>query len=63
MKSKTCRLNEGFRVAFERNGVQAAEMVIAAGDKEGGPDNRHSGADQWLFVAGGAMSLAAVVVS
>jgi hypothetical protein len=28
-------------------------MTLAAGDPEGGPDNRHRGADQWLFVAGG----------
>ena len=53
MKSKTCKLSEGFRVAFDRRGVQAAEMVIAPGDKEGGPDNRHQGADQWLFVVEG----------
>ncbi len=28
-------------------------MVIAPGEKEGGPDNRHQGADQWLFVIEG----------
>ena len=28
-------------------------MVIAPGDCEGGPDNRHRGADQWLFVVSG----------
>lgn len=28
-------------------------MVIAPGDGEGGPDNRHRGADQWLFVVSG----------
>jgi len=28
-------------------------MVIAPGDCEGGPDNRHRGADQWLFVLAG----------
>lgn len=27
MKSKTCKLTEGFRIAFEHRGVQAAEMV------------------------------------
>jgi quercetin dioxygenase-like cupin family protein len=53
MKSKNCKLTEGFRVAFEHGGVQAAEMVIAPGDKEGGPRNRHPGADQWLFVVAG----------
>ena len=28
-------------------------MVIEPGDCEGGPDNRHRGADQWLFVVSG----------
>ena len=32
---------------------QAASMVIPPGDCEGGPDNRHRGADQWLFVVSG----------
>jgi mannose-6-phosphate isomerase-like protein (cupin superfamily) len=32
---------------------QAATMVIAPGDGEGGPDNRHRGADQWLYVLAG----------
>ena len=29
-------------------------MTIAPGDSEGGPDNRHRGADQWLFVEAGS---------
>ena len=29
-------------------------MVIAPGGKEGGSDNRHRGADQWLFVVDGS---------
>jgi mannose-6-phosphate isomerase-like protein (cupin superfamily) len=28
-------------------------MVLAAGDREGGPDNRHRGSDQWLYVVSG----------
>ena len=32
---------------------QAAVMVLPAGGKEGGPDNNHRGADQWLFVVEG----------
>ena len=43
----------GFRVSLSHGAVQAAEMVIAAGDAEGGPRNRHRGADQWLFVLSG----------
>lgn len=53
MRSKTLKFREGFRVAFDVRRAQAAEMVIAPGDSEGGPDNRHRGADQWLFVLSG----------
>lgn len=28
-------------------------MVIAPGDREGGPENAHRGAEQWLFVVDG----------
>lgn len=28
-------------------------MVLERGRSEGGPDNRHRGADQWLFVESG----------
>jgi mannose-6-phosphate isomerase-like protein (cupin superfamily) len=54
MRSKTLRFGKGFRVAFEVRKAQAAEMVIAPGGSEGGPDNRHRGADQWLFVLSGS---------
>jgi mannose-6-phosphate isomerase-like protein (cupin superfamily) len=53
MRNTTLRFGEGFRVAFNVRQVQAAEMVIAPGGREGGPDNRHRGADQWLFVVSG----------
>lgn len=53
MKSRHLRMGIGFLPLFEANGVQAAQMVIAPGGSEGGPDNRHRGADQWLFVADG----------
>jgi mannose-6-phosphate isomerase-like protein (cupin superfamily) len=29
-------------------------MTLGPGEKEGGPDNRHRGADQWLFVEAGS---------
>jgi mannose-6-phosphate isomerase-like protein (cupin superfamily) len=54
MKHKQLSLREGFRPAFAVNRVQAAEMTIEPGDKEGGPDNRHHGADQWLYVVAGS---------
>ncbi len=53
MQNKTLRFDEGFRVAFNVRQVQAAEMVLPPGGREGGPDNRHRGADQWLFVVSG----------
>jgi mannose-6-phosphate isomerase-like protein (cupin superfamily) len=43
----------GFLPIFECNGVQAAQMVIEPGRSEGGSDNCHGGADQWLFVVSG----------
>jgi mannose-6-phosphate isomerase-like protein (cupin superfamily) len=53
MQRKTLRFGRGFRVAFTQGRAQAAEMVLAPGGHEGGPDNRHRGADQWLFVVAG----------
>jgi mannose-6-phosphate isomerase-like protein (cupin superfamily) len=54
MRNRQLQFGEGFRVAFDVREVQAAEMVIAPGGSEGGPDNRHRGADQWLFVVAGS---------
>ncbi len=54
MELKKLRFSRGFRVAFGNRRGQAAEMVIAPGDSEGGPDNRHRGADQWLYVISGS---------
>lgn len=47
-------------MAFANERAQAAEMVIKPDGAEGGPGNRHRGADQWLFVVAGtgAISLA-----
>src|SRR3712207_7817077 len=53
MKRKHLRFGEGFRVAIGNRRSQAAEMVLPPGDSEGGPDNRHRGADQWLYVLSG----------
>ena len=47
------KFRKGFRVALTNKRAQAAEMVIEPGGSEGGPDNRHRGADQWLFVTAG----------
>lgn len=53
MKRKYLRFGKGFHVAIDNGRAQTATMVIAPGDCEGGPDNRHRGADQWLFVLSG----------
>lgn len=53
MKHLSVPYAEGFRVLIGDDHSQAATMVIAVGDKEGGADNRHSGADQWLYVESG----------
>lgn len=53
MKRKHLRFGEGFRITIGNKRSQAAEMVLGPGDSEGGPDNRHRGADQWLFVLSG----------
>jgi mannose-6-phosphate isomerase-like protein (cupin superfamily) len=53
VKRKALRFGTGFRVALANRRCQAAEMVIEPGEAEGGPKNRHRGADQWLFVVDG----------
>jgi len=53
MRTATLGFETGFRVAFTVGGGQAAEMTIAPGKSEGGPDNAHRGADQWLYVVHG----------
>jgi mannose-6-phosphate isomerase-like protein (cupin superfamily) len=51
---KQLRFGKGFRVALGDQHSQAATMVIEPGRCEGGPDNAHRGADQWLFVVAGS---------
>ncbi|HYG08263.1 MAG TPA: cupin domain-containing protein [Stenotrophomonas sp.] len=53
MKHARLDFSEEFKVLFDVRQVQAASMSIAPGDKEGGPQNRHRGADQWLYVVAG----------
>ena len=54
MRKAQLRFEDGFKVALGNRRAQAATMTIAPGDCEGGPDNRHRGADQWLFVESGS---------
>ena len=44
---------KGFHVLISGSRSQAASMVIEPGGHEGGPDNRHQGANQWLYVESG----------
>lgn len=54
MKRGTVQYRRGFHIIVQNSHSQAASMVIDAGQSEGGPDNRHKGADQWLYVESGA---------
>lgn len=54
MKRKSLRFGHGFRLAVGNARSQAAEMVLSPGETEGGPDNTHRGADQWMFVVDGS---------
>ncbi len=54
MRHKHLRFGNGFRVVLGNRRSQAAQMTLGPGEVEGGPDNRHKGADQWLYVAGGS---------
>ena len=53
MQHKHLQFGHGFRVVLGDAHAQAAQMTLAPGETEGGPDNRHKGADQWLFVVSG----------
>jgi mannose-6-phosphate isomerase-like protein (cupin superfamily) len=53
MKRQRLKLRHGFHVALRNRRAQAAAMVLTPGSSEGGPDNRHRGADQWVYVLEG----------
>jgi mannose-6-phosphate isomerase-like protein (cupin superfamily) len=53
MQKATVRFAQGFRVLARNRRAQAASMTIAPGESEGGPDNSHRGADQWMLVEAG----------
>lgn len=54
MQHTHLQFGKGFRVLLGDSHSQAAQMTLAPGDTEGGPDNRHKGADQWLYVVSGS---------
>jgi mannose-6-phosphate isomerase-like protein (cupin superfamily) len=53
MQKTTVKFGMGFRVAIGNRRSQASSMTLPPGGCEGGPDNRHRGADQWMFVESG----------
>jgi mannose-6-phosphate isomerase-like protein (cupin superfamily) len=53
MKQGKVSFRSEFKVILGNARSQAAETVLAPGKNEGGPDNRHKGADQWMFVLSG----------
>jgi len=53
MQHKHLQFGRGFRPVLGDSHSQAAQMTLAPGDTEGGPENRHQGADQWLYVVSG----------
>ena len=53
MQHKHLQFGHGFRVVLGDEHSQAAQMTLGPGETEGGPDNWHKGADQWLYVVAG----------
>jgi mannose-6-phosphate isomerase-like protein (cupin superfamily) len=53
MQHKHLQFGHGFSVVLADEHSQAAQMTLTPGESEGGPDNRHRGADQWLYVVSG----------
>lgn len=53
MKREQLVQRRGFHVGITTRRAQVAMMNLAPRGKEGGPDNRHRGADQWLYVIEG----------
>ena len=53
MKHVLVNYNSGFTVLGGNERSQAAVMALGPGESTGGPDNRHAGSDQWLYVVSG----------
>lgn len=53
MKAIKIDPTEDFKVIAQTSRSQAANMVLAAHESTGGPDNKHDGSDQWLYVISG----------
>ena len=53
MKREQLVQRRGFHVGVTTRRAQVAMMTLAPRGQEGGPDNRHRGAEQWLYVIEG----------
>lgn len=53
MKHAQLDFTSSFTVVLGTERSQAAAMVLQPDDSVGGPDNRHRGSDQWLYVVSG----------
>lgn len=53
MKHMQLDFMAGFKVMLGNERSEAAAMVLRPGEHTGGPDNRHRGSDQWLYVVSG----------
>lgn len=50
VRKKDLNFYDHFAVEIDSTKSQAATMVLNPGESEGGPENFHAGAEQWLFV-------------
>jgi mannose-6-phosphate isomerase-like protein (cupin superfamily) len=53
VQHKHLQFGHGFRIVLGDRHSQAAQMTLDPEESEGGPDNRHRGSDQWLYVESG----------
>lgn len=53
MRHTRLAFESDFDVVLETGDAQAAVMTLQPGECTGGPDNRHDGSAQWVFVVGG----------
>lgn len=53
MKQAQLEFSHDFAVVFGNELSQAAVMVLQPDEVTGGPENRHRGSDQWLYVIDG----------
>ncbi len=52
------KLLNGFEVLGGSPRSQAAPMAVSAGSSTGGPSNRHTESDEWLYVLAGSATIA-----